>query len=53
MLKRYIHTAGGIINTLIVIAAGLQIVKINPGILECNGGYVVLKNAGQNIANSL
>ena len=34
----------GIINTLIVIATGLGILKkINPGLLECNGGYVVLK----------
>jgi len=36
----------GIINTLIVIATGLGILKkINPGLLECNGGYVVLKKS--------
>jgi len=44
VLKKYIRTirdAGGIINTSIDIAAGLGIVKkINPGILEHNGGYV-------------
>ena len=39
-----IRDAGGIINTAIVIAAGLGIIrKINPGLLECNGGYVVLQ----------
>jgi len=48
-LAKYIHAihdAGVIINTAIVIAAGLGIVKkINPGLLECNGGYVVLKKS--------
>ena len=48
-LTKYIHAirdAGGIINTAIVIAAGLGIVKnVNPGLLECNGGYVVLKKS--------
>ena len=48
-LAKYIHAirdAGGIINTAIVIAAGLGIVKkVNPGILECIGGYVVLKKS--------
>ena len=40
---RAIRDAGGIINTSIVIAAGLGIVKkVNPGLLECNGGYVIL-----------
>ena len=46
-LTKYIHAirdTGGIINTAIVIAAGLGIVKkVNPALLECNGGYVVLK----------
>ena len=46
-LAKYIHAirdAGGIINTAFVIAAGLGIVKkVNPALLECNGGYVVLK----------
>ena len=45
-LAKYIHAirdAGGIINTAIVIAAGMGIVKkVNPALLECNGGYVVL-----------
>ena len=43
---RAICSAGGIINTAIVIAAGLGIIKkVNPGLLECNGGYVVLKKS--------
>ena len=43
---RAIRDAGGIINTAIVIAAGLGILKkVNPGLLECNGGYVVLKKS--------
>ena len=43
---RAIRNAGGIINTAIVIAAGLGIVKkVNPGLLECNGGYVVLRKS--------
>ena len=46
---KYIHAiwdAGGIVNMEIVIAAGLGIVKkVNPGLLECNGSYVVLKKA--------
>ena len=46
LLMKYIHTirdAGGIINTAIVIAAGLGIVKrMDPGSFECNGGFVVL-----------
>ena len=49
-LAKYIHAiqdAGGIINAAIVIAAGLGIVKkVKPELLECNGGYVVLKKAG-------
>ena len=49
LLMKYIHTirdAGGIINTAIVIAAGLGIVKkIDPGLLECNGGHVVLQKS--------
>ena len=44
-LAKYIHAirdAGRIINTVIVIAAGLGIVKkVKPELLECNGGYVV------------
>ena len=41
---RAISDAGGIINTAIVIAAGLGIMKkVNPGLLECNGGYVAAK----------
>ena len=50
ILKKYIFAirdAGGINNTSIVIAAGLGIVKkVYSGILECNGGYVVLKKFG-------
>ena len=43
---RAISDAGGIINTAIVIAAGLGIVKkINPDLLECNGGYFVLRKS--------
>ena len=39
ILKKYIYV-------IIVIAAGLGIVKkVNPGILECNGGYVVIKKS--------
>ena len=49
LLMKYIHTirdAGGIINTAIVIAAGLGIVKkIDPGLLECNDGHVVLQKS--------
>ena len=48
-LAKYIHAiqdSGGIINTAIVIAAGLGIVKkVKPELLECNGGYVVLKKS--------
>ena len=33
-----IHDAGGVINTAIVIAPALGIMKkVNPGLLECNG----------------
>ena len=40
---RAVRDAGGIINTAIVIAAGLGIVKkVNP---ECNGSYVVLRKS--------
>ena len=36
--------AGGIINTAIVIAAAIGIMKkVNPELLECNGGHIVLK----------
>ena len=43
---RAIRDAGGIINTVIVIAPGLGIVKrIDPGLLECNGGHVVLQKS--------
>ena len=49
LLMKYIRTirdAGGIINTAIVIAAGLGILKkIDPGLLECNGGHVVLQKS--------
>ena len=38
------HNAGGVINTAVVIAAALGIMKkVNPGLLECNGGHTVLK----------
>ena len=41
-----IRDADGIINTAIVIAAGLGIVKrMDPRLLECNGGYVVLQKS--------
>ena len=41
-----IRDAGGIINTAIVIAAGLGIVKrMDPRLLECNGGHVVLQKS--------
>ena len=47
IIMRYISAirdAGGIINTAIVIAAGLGIVKrMDPKLLECNGGHVVLR----------
>ena len=40
----YMHDAGGIINTAIVTAATLGIIKkVNPGLLECNGSHIVLK----------
>ena len=40
---RAICDAGSIINTAIIIPAGLGIIKeVNPGLLECNGCYVVL-----------
>ena len=49
LLMKYIHAirdAGGIINTAIVIAAGLGIAKrIDPGLFECNGGYVVFQKS--------
>ena len=49
LITKYIHairSAGGLINTGIVIDAGLGIIKkVNPGFLECNGGYVVLKKS--------
>ena len=49
LLMKYIHAirdAGGIINTAIVIAAGLGIVKrIDPGLLECNGGHVIFQKS--------
>jgi len=48
LIMKYINAireAGGIINTAIVIAAGLGIVKrMDPQLLECNGGHVVLKS---------
>ena len=49
LLMKYIHAirdAGGIINTAIVIAAGLGIVKrIDPGLLEYNGGHVIFQKS--------
>ena len=46
---RYINVicdAGGIISTAIVIAAGLEIVmRMDPKLLECNGGHVVLQKS--------
>ena len=40
---RAIRDASSIINTAIIIPAGLGIIKeVNPGMLECNGCYVVL-----------
>ena len=48
-LTEYIRTIrdnGGIVNTAIVIAAGLGMVKQrDPTLLECNGGYVTLKKS--------
>ena len=48
-LTEYIRTIrdnGGIVNTAIVIAAGLGMVKRkDPTLLECNGGYVTLKKS--------
>ena len=53
LIMKYIHAirdAGGIINTAIVIAAGLGITKkVNPGLLEYNGSYVVLQKVGLSI----
>ena len=47
---RAIYHAAGIINTVILIAAGLGIVKrIDQGLLECNGGHVFCRKAGQSI----
>ena len=38
--------ADGIINTANVIAAALGVIKkVNPGLLECNGGHIVLKKS--------
>ena len=43
-----IHHAGGIINTVILIAAGLGIVKrIDSGLLECNSVHIFCRRAGQ------
>ena len=43
---RAIRDAGGIINTAVVIAAALGIMKkINPILLECNGGHIVLQES--------
>ena len=39
-----IHDASGIINTAIVIAAGLGMTKkVNLGLFECNGGHIGLR----------
>jgi len=49
LIMKYINAireAGGIINTAIVIAAGLGIVKrMDPQLLEYNGGHVVLQKS--------
>ena len=49
LLTKYIqaiHDACGIINTAIIIAAGLGIIKrMDPGLLECNGGHVALQKS--------
>ena len=49
IIMRYIsaiHDVGGIINTAIVIAAGLGILKrMDPKLLECNGSHVVLQKS--------
>jgi len=49
LIMKYINAireAGGIMNTAIVIAAGLGIVKrMDPQLLECNGGHVVLQKS--------
>ena len=41
-----IHNVGDIINTAIAIAAALGIIKkVNPMLLKCNGGHVVLQES--------
>ena len=43
---RAIRDAGGIINTAIMIATALGIIeKVNPILLECNGGHIVLQES--------
>ena len=43
---RAIRESGGVVNTAIVIAAGMGMVKRrDPSLLECNGGYVTLKKS--------
>ena len=43
---RAIRDGGGVVNTSIVIAAALGMVKRRqPSLLECNGGYVTLKKS--------
>ena len=43
---RAIHDAGGIINTAIVIAAALGIMKkVNPILLGCNRSHIVLQES--------
>ena len=45
LIMKYIHAicdASSIINTAIIIPAGLGIKEVNPELLECNGCYVVL-----------
>ena len=43
---RAICESGGVVNTAIVIAAGMGMVKRrDPTLLECNGGYVTLKKS--------
>ena len=43
---RVIRESGGAVNTAIVIASGMGMVKQrDPSLLECNGGYVILKKS--------
>ena len=47
-----IHDVDAIINRAIVIAAALGIItNVNPGLLECSGGHIVLKKLSEVIAS--